>query len=164
MSNNGKRKEKDFQTEIKQSLDHYNRVNNTDFEYRKFTDMDFHTKGYDCEILGKNKFLLCLELKITKSVNTINFHTLFRDREHELETLEKREKQGFNAFILVNHYNKTLRINKAYRFSPYSIRCIIRQEKGVRKCNHHFNPEIPRVKDDLMSRYVWDLSSFLQNN
>ena len=160
MSKLGKRKEKTFQTEIKWSVDNYNRANSTEFEYFKFADMTYTTRGYDMEIIGYKR-LICIELKIAKTVNTINFRTLFRDREHEIKKLLQREEQGFESLVLVNHYNKEKRINDVYVFDTCKVKECYEKDSVIKVNLSQGLFKLPRIKDEKMNRYVWDLSEII---
>lgn len=155
MTDKGKRNEATFQTEIKQSVDFYNRENKSDIYYRKDEDGTFHSWGYDCELWGFQT-ITCLELKICKQKGTLGFKTLFSNREHEIKKLLKvKQKHGFKAFVLVNHYVKELRINDVYIFSPEDLK-----EFPSIKINDSL-VKLPRVKDSFMNRYVWDITTLL---
>ena len=165
MSKFGKRKESTFQTEIKWSVDNFNRINETDFEYDKFEDGVFHSRGYDMEIIGYKR-LICVELKHSKtSVSTLNFKALFSNgREKEIHKLLKRESQGFEAHVLVCHYHKEKKINDAYLFTPFKAFYILKEFGSIKiseieKCE--FGIKIDRIKDERMNRYVWDLSEII---
>ena len=151
----GARDEAKFQTELKQSIDFYNRTNKTDYDYLKDEDGTYSSRGYDFEIWGDNKLVICIESKITKSKNTINFRTLFSNREHEIETLLKKRKQKHQAWVFVNHYNKQEKINDVYIFTPASAKHNDKITIGNTKV---FLCKVPRIKDKAYNRYLWDLS------
>lgn len=160
-NNYGKRVESDFQAEICRSVSLYDRNNNTDLEYFKFEDGVFNSRYYDCEIIGNNRQMTCLELKCEKrSLKTLNFRKLFSNgREKEIHKLLRRERQGFKAFVLVNHYNKKARINNVYVFNPMEAHNVFYCSGSIKVGQIGF--PLPRIKDDLTNKYVWDITSLL---
>lgn len=152
------RQEKTYQTELKRSFDFYVRSTNQFGLWWKIPDTGYTKNPYDSWCLLGGKYY-AMEQKICKTVGTFNFKTFFRDREHELDSLERVEKAGGVSYVTVNHYIPR-KVNTAYAFPASVARRAHSKGKGIKLEDIQRHPqviEIPRIKSDI-NEWIWDLS------
>ena len=151
------RQEKTYQTELRRSFTYYTKQNNKIGLWWKIPDVGYCQKPYDSWCLLDGQFY-AMEQKICKAKGTFNFKSFFREREHELDSLERVEKAGGISYVTINHWQPRT-VNKAYCL-PYAIAKRAFEKGSVKREEFESHPdviEIPRIKDDT-NQWVWDLS------
>ena len=156
------RKEKDYQTELRGSFNHYLTANNKHGLWWKIPDVGFCQKPYDSWAVVDGTFY-AMEQKINKAVKTFNFKTFFRDRAHELECLKDVELSGGKAYVTINHFIPR-KINKVYAMRiSVAIRAYDKDSIKLDDITNHPGViEIPRFKNKF-NKWIWDLSVIFDN-
>jgi len=151
-------KEKDFQSEYKRSLN----VLEGPVFYHKIVDTGFIKNPFDCFVLRNSTYYAC-ELKMSKIPTRIDIQGLFRNREHEIDSLRHAEECGGIAFVLVNvrlgrSYNKVY----AWRIEDYMN--IYDYNKSIKLEDvMNYDPiVIEKIKHPHGLDPVWDLSLILR--
>jgi len=154
-----------FQTELKQSLDHI--AEKYSILYHKISDMSIGQKPADCFIICNKGFFLC-ELKMCKTKNKINFKSLFKGREHQIEALTKGwiPKAQNYSYLIINQY-KAREYNNCYYVPGNLVKELVRldpmcisdlQGHGYLKTINQISVNYPFSE---RKRKLWDISKLL---
>ncbi len=162
--------EKAFQSEFTIAVKKHMQFKQLDYVYKKIPDNAFIgnyqiKNPYDCYLRFSGQHW-SMELKICSTIKVINFGTLFKGREHELDYLEGEKKAGGKSYVIVNQYNKVKRINRVFAIEINTARKYHTRGQIDIESIEKNNLEIFKIgkimKYGFRKEIFWDLSTLFK--
>lgn len=147
------RTEKTFQSEIRKSI--IKQIKSPPWWYRKIPDLGFRNP-FDALLVHKG-IAYAMEYKMLKNSQTVNLHTLFSKRAHEVMHLETFHHSGGKSFVIINVYKKG-----SWNY------CLLLEWTQVCALfnSHDGRMKISQLQDYRMERFngSWDIMSMIERD